>query len=153
MIRSVSVVKISKNILHYRVIASSQRQKGFKRWDLAAFIYRFTIHHSRFTIHDLRFTCLIRHSQEGRTLTFAVVVVPRASRSEIAGEYDGALRVRIAAAPVEGAANRELQRLLAKKFKLPQNAIEIIAGTHSKRKIVRIDGADAATLEQLIITK
>ena len=146
MIRSVSVVKISKNILHYRVIASSQRQKGFKRWDLAAFIYRFTI-------HDLRFTCLIRHSQEGRTLKFAVVVVPRASRSEIAGEYDGALRVRIAAAPVEGAANRELQRLLAKKFKLPQNAIEIIAGTHSKRKIVRIDGADAATLEQLIITK
>jgi uncharacterized protein (TIGR00251 family) len=82
-----------------------------------------------------------------------VVVVPRASRSEIAGEYDGALRVRIAAAPVEGAANRELQRLLAKKFKLPQNAIEIIAGTHSQRKIVRIDGADAATLEQLIITK
>jgi len=146
VIRSVSVVKISKNILHYRVIASSQRQKGFKRWDLAAFIYRFTI-------HDLRFTCLIRHSQEGRTLKFAVVVVPRASRSEIAGEYDGALRVRIAAAPVEGAANRELQRLLAKKFKLPQNAIEIIAGTHSKRKIVRIDGADAATLEQLIITK
>ena len=146
MIRSVSVVKISKNILHYRVIASSQRQKGFKRWDLAAFIYRFTI-------YDLRFTCLIRHSQEGRTLKFAVVVVPRASRSEIAGEYDGALRVRIAAAPVEGAANRELQRLLAKKFKLPQNAIEIIAGTHSKRKIVRIDGADAATLEQLIITK
>ena len=146
MIRSVSVVKISKNILHYRVIASSQRQKGLKRWDLAAFIYRFTIHH-------LRFTCLIRYSQEGRTLKFAVVVVPRASRSEIAGEYDGALRVRIAAAPVEGAANRELQRLLAKKFKLPQNAIEIIAGTHSKRKIVRIDGADAATLEQLIITK
>jgi uncharacterized protein (TIGR00251 family) len=152
VIRSVSVVKISKNILHYRVIASSQRQKGFKRWDLAAFIYRFTIH-LPFTIHDLRLTCLIRHSQEGRTLKFAVVVVPRASRSEIAGEYDGALRVRIAAAPVEGAANRELQRLLAKKFKLPQNAIEIIAGTHSKRKIVRIDGADAATLEQLIITK
>lgn len=115
--------------------------------------FHLSIYHSRFTIHDLRFTCLIRHSQEGRTLTFAVVVVPRASRSEIAGEYDGALRVRIAAPPVEGAANRELQRLLAKKFKLPQNAIEIIAGTHSKRKIVRIDGADAATLEQLIITK
>jgi len=153
VILRVSVVKISKNILHWGVIASSQRQKGFRRWDLAAFISRFTIHHSRFTIHDIRFTCLIRHSQEGRTLTFAVVIVPRASRSEIAGEYDGALRVRIAAAPVEGAANRELQRLLAKKFKLPQNAIEIIAGTHSKRKIVRIDGADAAALEQLIITK
>ena len=107
--------------------------------------------YSRFTIYYL--LLLIRHSQKGRALTFAVVVMPRASRSEIAGEYDGALRVRIAAPPVEGAANCELQRLLAKKFKLPQNAIEIIAGTNSKRKVVRIDGADAATLEQLIIPK
>ena len=77
----------------------------------------------------------------------------RASRSEIVGEYDGALKVRIAAKPVEGAANRELQRLLAKIFKLPQNAVEIIAGTNSKRKVVRIDGADRATLEQLILSK
>lgn len=77
----------------------------------------------------------------------------RASRSEIVGEYDGALKVRIAAKPVEGAANRELQRMLAKIFKLPQNAVEIIAGTNSKRKVVRIDGADTATLEQLILSK
>ena len=95
----------------------------------------------------------MRHSQHGRSLTFNVLVVSRASRSEIVGEHDGALKVRIAAKPIEGAANRELQRLLAKNFKLPQNAVEIIAGTNSKRKIVRIDGADAATLEQLIITK
>ena len=105
----------------------------------------------RFTIHYL--LVLIRHSQQGRSLIFNVLVVSRASRSEIVGEHEGALRVRIAAPPVEGAANRELQRLLAKKFKLPQNAIEIIAGTNSKRKVVRLDGANAATLEQLIITK
>jgi uncharacterized protein (TIGR00251 family) len=79
--------------------------------------------------------------------------VSRASRSEIAGEHDGALRVRIAAPPVEGAANRELQRLLAKIFKLPQNAVEIIGGTNSKRKVVRLNGAEAATLEQLILSK
>jgi uncharacterized protein (TIGR00251 family) len=96
---------------------------------------------------------LIRHSQHGRSLTFNVLVAARASRSEIVGEHDRALKVRIAAKPIEGAANRELQRLLAKKFKLPQNAVEIIAGTNSKRKVVRIAGADAATLEQLIITK
>jgi uncharacterized protein (TIGR00251 family) len=79
--------------------------------------------------------------------------VSRASRSEIVGEYDGALKVRIAAKPIEGAANRALQRLLAKIFKLPQNAVEIVSGTNSKRKVVRIDGADKATFEQLILSK
>jgi len=96
---------------------------------------------------------VIRYSQDGRILTFPVIVAPRASRSEIVGEYDGALKVRIAAPPVEGAANRALQRLLAKIFKLPQNAVEIVAGSNSKRKVVRLKGADKVTLEQLILSK
>ena len=95
---------------------------------------------------------MIHYSQD-RDLTFAVRIVPRASRSEIAGEYDGALRVRIAAPPVDGAANRELVRYLAKTFKLPQNAVEILSGANSKSKVVRVRGADAATLEQLILSK
>jgi len=79
--------------------------------------------------------------------------VSRASRSEIVGEYGGALKVRIAAKPVEGAANRELQRLLAKIFKLPQNAVEIVSGKNSKRKVVRVDGADKVTLERLVLSQ
>jgi uncharacterized protein (TIGR00251 family) len=79
--------------------------------------------------------------------------VSRTSRSEIVGEHDGALKVRIAAKPIEGAANRELQRLLAKIFKLPQNAVEIVSGANSKRKLVRITGADKATFDQLILSK
>lgn len=93
---------------------------------------------------------MIRYSQHGCSLTFAVHVTARASRSKIGGEHDGALRVRIAAPPVEGAANRELTKLLAKAFKLPQNAVEIIAGHRSKHKTIRIHGADAAILEQLV---
>jgi uncharacterized protein (TIGR00251 family) len=93
---------------------------------------------------------VIRYSNQGRALTFAVRVVPRASFSEIVGEHDGALRVRIAAPPVEGAANRELVKVLARSFELPQNAVEIISGANSKTKTVRIRGADAAQLEQLI---
>jgi uncharacterized protein (TIGR00251 family) len=95
---------------------------------------------------------VIPYAQD-RGLTFAVRVVPRASRSEIAGEHNGALRVRIAAPPVSGAANRELVRTLAKNFKLPQNAVEIVSGANSKNKTVRLRGADAATLEQLILSK
>jgi uncharacterized protein (TIGR00251 family) len=90
---------------------------------------------------------------QDRGLIFAVRVVPRASRSEIVGEHDGALRIRIAAPPVDGAANRELVRILAKTFKLPQNAVEILSGTNSKSKTVRVRGADAATLEQLTLSK
>jgi uncharacterized protein len=95
---------------------------------------------------------VIPYSQD-RGLIFAVRIVPRASRSEIVGEHDGALRIRIAAPPVDGAANRELVRTLAKIFKLPQNAVEIVSGTNSKSKTVRVRGADAATLEQLIPSK
>ena len=96
---------------------------------------------------------MIQYSEKDRALTFAVRIVPRASRSELAGEYNGALRIRIAAPPVEGAANRELIRLLAKMFKLPQNSIAIISGAGSKNKVVHIAGADSARLEQLIRLK
>ena len=95
---------------------------------------------------------MIHYSQD-RDLTFAVRIVPRASRSEIAGEYDGALRVRVAAPPVDGAANRGLVRNLAKIFKLPQNAVETVSGANSKSKEVRVRGADAVTLKQLILSK
>ena len=96
---------------------------------------------------------MIQYSEKDRALTFAVRIVPRASRSELAGEYNGALRIRIAAPPVAGAANRELIRLLAKMFKLPQNSIAIISGAGSKNKVVHIAGADSARLEQLIRLK
>ena len=93
---------------------------------------------------------MVSYSQHGRTLIFAVRVTPRASRSEVGGEHDGALRVKIAAPPVDGAANRELTKLLARAFKLPQSAVEIIAGNNSLNKTVRIHGADIAALEQLV---
>jgi len=96
---------------------------------------------------------VIQYSKKDRGLTFAVRVVPRASRTEIAGEYNGALKIRISAPPVEGAANRELIRLLAKVFKLPQNAVEIVSGAASKTKIVYVAGGDCARLEQLILLK
>ena len=96
---------------------------------------------------------MIQYSETNRGLTFAVRVVPRTARSEIAGEYDGALRIRLSVSPVEGAANRELVRSLAKIFELPQNAVEIVSGANSKNKVVRVRGASAATLERLITSK
>ncbi len=82
-------------------------------------------------------------------LTFAVRVIPRASRSEIAGEHDGALKIRLAAPPVDGAANEELIRTLARAFRVPVRNVEISSGHHSKTKRVRIIGATREMLESV----
>jgi uncharacterized protein (TIGR00251 family) len=72
-----------------------------------------------------------------------VRVVPRAGRSGVAGMRDGALLVRLAAAPVDGAANAELIELLARSLGLPKRRIEIVSGDRSRSKRVRIVGLDA----------
>ena len=81
------------------------------------------------------------------TVILKVQVVPRASRSEIVGEHNGALRVRIAAPPVDGAANEELIRTLARAFKVPRRDVEIISGHSSKLKQVSVKNVPPAILE------
>jgi len=92
---------------------------------------------------------LINSTENGGALTFKVRVVPRASRSEVVGEHDGDLRVRVAAPPVEGAANEELIRTLARFFDVPIRAVEITSGQASKLKRVRVKGANRSSLENL----
>ncbi len=83
---------------------------------------------------------LIEFSEKNGRLTFNVRVVPRASVSEIAGEHDGKLRVRIAAPPVDNVANEDLIRVLARAFKVSRSAVEITAGHTSKLKQVSVIG-------------
>ena len=92
---------------------------------------------------------MINFTEDGGALTFKVRVVPRASRSEVVGEHDGTLRVRVAAPPVEGAANEELIRTLARFFDVPIRAVEITSGQASKLKQVRVKGANRSSLENL----
>lgn len=83
---------------------------------------------------------MIEFTEKDGAIIFNVRVVPRASKSEIVGEHDGALKVRIASPPVDGAANEELIRLLAKAFEVSRSAVEILSGHTSKVKHVRIEG-------------
>ena len=83
---------------------------------------------------------MITYLEKDGKLTFAVQVAPRASRSEIVGEHNGALRVRLAATPVDGAANEELVCTLARAFDVPRSAIEMMAGHTSKLKTLRVTG-------------
>lgn len=96
---------------------------------------------------------MINYSEKNGSLSFNVRVVPRASRSEVVGEHDGALRVRIAAPPVDGAANEELVRLLARKLRIPRSAIEITGGQTSKLKVIVVTGVTAQALAALIDDK
>lgn len=80
-------------------------------------------------------------------LTFKVQVVPRASRSEVVGEHNGLLRIRISAPPVDGAANKELIRVLARMFRVSRGSIEILSGHGSRVKRVRIEGVAPAIIE------
>jgi uncharacterized protein (TIGR00251 family) len=82
-------------------------------------------------------------------LTFFVKVVPRASKSGVAGVQAGALRVRVAAPPVDGAANAELVKTLAKAFGVPPRDVEIVSGHTAKLKRVRVKGVTAKVLERL----
>src|SRR2546427_13085052 len=93
---------------------------------------------------------MIEYSEQAGKLTFKVQVVPRASRSEIVGEHNGALRIRIAAPPVDGAANEELIRTLARALSVRRNAIEITSGQTARNKQVRVTGATLSDLQNLL---
>lgn len=92
---------------------------------------------------------MLDYLEKDGCLIFNVRVVPRASRSEVVGEHDGALRVRIGAPPVNGAANDELVRLLARAFKVSRTAIAITAGQSSRLKRVAINGIEPEVLLRL----
>jgi uncharacterized protein len=75
-----------------------------------------------------------------------VRVIPRARRSEIAGTRADALQVRLAAPPVDGAANAELIELLAAELKVPKRSVSIVAGETSRQKRVKVSGIDVETV-------
>ena len=79
-------------------------------------------------------------------IALRVRVVPRAGRTAIGGRREDALLVRLAAAPVDGAANDALIEFLAKLFDRPQRDITIVSGHASRDKRVAIAGAAAADI-------
>ncbi len=82
-------------------------------------------------------------SQDSGSVTIAVQVIPRARKSEIVGLHGDALKVRLAAPPVEGAANEGLVAYLADRLGLRRREVSLISGERSRRKVVRIQGLNA----------
>ncbi|HKQ87546.1 MAG TPA: DUF167 domain-containing protein, partial [Candidatus Acidoferrales bacterium] len=83
-------------------------------------------------------------------VTIAVRVTPRASRDAIEGEYQGALKVRLTAPPVDSRANDALRKFLAANLNVPASAVKIIAGEKSRTKRVLVTGITRAQAQQLL---
>jgi uncharacterized protein len=91
----------------------------------------------------------ISYSEEPDSIVFNIRVIPRASKSEVVGEFDGSLKVKIAAPPVDGAANEEVVKLIAKSFGRSRAEVEILSGHTSRTKRLRIRGGSAKRLLEL----
>ena len=76
------------------------------------------------------------------TVTLVLHVVPRARVTGVAGRHGDALKIRLAAPPVDGAANDELIRFLAERLSVPRSAVTITAGHTSRRKTVKVTGIE-----------
>jgi uncharacterized protein (TIGR00251 family) len=83
-------------------------------------------------------------------VTISLRVLPRSPRTQVDGVHDGALRLRVSAPPVEGAANAAIIDFLRKQFKVRKSDIEIIQGETSRQKVVFVAGIDAAAARKAL---
>jgi hypothetical protein len=81
-----------------------------------------------------------------------VRVQPRASDSRVTGVHGDALKVRLMAPPVDGAANEALVELLAGTFGIPTRAVTIVAGMSSRTKVVELEGVTEDRVRRLMQT-
>jgi uncharacterized protein (TIGR00251 family) len=87
------------------------------------------------------------------TAKLVVHVVPRAHTTGVVGRHGGALKIRLAAPPVDGAANDELIRFFAERLSVPRSAVTISAGHTSRRKTVTVSGIETAAALRALETK
>lgn len=70
----------------------------------------------------------------------SIYVQPRAARTEFAGLHDGCIKVRLAAPPVDGAANKALVDFIAQRLGIAKSRVRLVSGESSRRKVIEIDG-------------
>ena len=96
---------------------------------------------------------MLKLTPKSSGFTFAVKVVPGASRSRIAGPYGEGIKVTVTAAPERGAANAAALALLADTLQLPRSSLSIASGLTNARKEVLVVGLDAETIAQRLTVK
>ena len=92
---------------------------------------------------------MIEISERDGSIIFVIRVTPRASRDAIGGEHQGAVKVRLTAAPLEDRANDALRRLLAARLNVPVSAVRIVGGEKNRNKRVSVAGVTRAQVVAL----
>jgi uncharacterized protein len=75
-----------------------------------------------------------------------IYVQPRASKTEVAGMHDGRIKIRLAAPPVDGAANAQLVAFIASKLGVAKSQVRLAAGATGRRKVIEIDDVSEQTV-------
>lgn len=78
------------------------------------------------------------------SLVLSLHIQPGAKKTEIAGLHGDALKIRLAAPPVDGKANAALAAYVAERLDLPKSAVQLKSGQTSRRKVLAVSGASAA---------
>lgn len=91
--------------------------------------------------------------EEADAVVFKVRVQPRASRNQLAGLLDDAIKIRLTAPPVDGEANKALQDYIAKLFKVAKNQVELVSGHTGRNKYVRVINIDGDTAQRILLDK
>jgi hypothetical protein len=89
--------------------------------------------------------------EQNGAVTFTVRVQPRASRDEISGVLEGALKIRLRAPALENRANEALCEFLAALLKRPKSAVRILSGDRSRSKRVAVDGVTRQQVQALLL--
>ncbi len=92
----------------------------------------------------------LRPTEDGAVLTLHIQ--PGAKRTEVAGLHGDALKIRLAAPPVDGKANASLIEFLADCLGLPKSAVELVSGQTSRSKRVAVSGTTAAEIRRRLLT-
>jgi len=82
------------------------------------------------------------------TARIEIYVQPRAAKTAIVGLHDGRLKIRLAAPPVDGAANTELIEFIAERLDVAKSNVRIVAGASSRRKVIEVMGVSLAMVEE-----
>ena len=90
---------------------------------------------------------IVQDSKAGVVLS--VHIQPKASRTECVGFHGDAIKIRVAAPPVDGAANDELIRFLASQFSIPSSSVQIQSGASGRHKRVLLKGVTS----QLVLAR
>jgi uncharacterized protein len=79
-----------------------------------------------------------------------VYVQPRAARTELAGLHDDHPKIRLAAPPVDGAANAALVEFVAKRLDIAKSRVRVVGGLTSRRKVLEIEGVRAEAVSEAL---